>query len=196
MPDSAFSEGVRPGGLTTNTEIRILLCYLLDSIDAPVSRSQIEEALLGEELVNYFAMAECLAQLEEQGLIHRHKNGYVITDAGRTVGRTLARDVPKTVRDVATRGVIRAQQYAAKKATHQSNILRSDDGKLTVSCSIGDDSGELFHMDIYMPDTLSAEAVREQFIESGNEVYKLVLAAVTKNATLAKQALAALEGPK
>ncbi|MDL2214311.1 DUF4364 family protein [Clostridia bacterium OttesenSCG-928-O13] len=188
MATETFNEGVKPGGLTTSTEIRILLCYLLDSVDSPVSRSQVEEALLGEELVNYFAMAESLSQLRSQGLIDGDDSGYTITDAGRTVARTLAQDVPRTVRDAAIRGVIRAQQYASKAAAHRCEIEKTAKGRV-VHCSIGDEAGSLFELSLYMPNDLSAQAVRDMFVEHGDGVYKLVLAALTGNRTLAEKAL-------
>ena len=49
----AFTAGVKMGGLTNDTEIRILLCYLIKSV-GPVTREAMEAALLQEELVNYF----------------------------------------------------------------------------------------------------------------------------------------------
>lgn len=188
MSGHHFTEGVKPGGLTNSTEIRILLCYLLDAIDVPVSRLQLEQVLLGEELVNYFAMAESLALLEEQKLITKSSAGFVITEAGRNIGRTLAHDVPRSVRDAAVRGVIRAQQYAAKKAVHDTDIISTEKGRL-VRCAIGDDAGPLFKMELYMPDDLSAEAVKRRFIEGGDEVYKLVLAALTGNRELAEKSV-------
>lgn len=192
MADQLFTEGVRPGGLTSGTEIRILLCYLLDSVNAPVSREEIESVLLGEELVNYFVMAESLSQLKEAGLVIEDEQGFSITDAGKTVGRTLSSEVPRTIRDVAVRGVIQAQQYKAKAAAHKSKIQKQGAGNL-VQCSIEDEGGTLFSMDLYMPDELSAQTVKEKFIENGDEVYKLVLAALTDNRSLAERALLKLK---
>lgn len=188
---NTYNEGVRPGGLTTTTEIRILLCYLLDSVTAPISRQQIEDVLLGEELVNYFAMAESLGQLIDQRLVEGDENGYLLTEAGRTVAQTLAQDVPRSVRDTAVRGVIRAQQYAAKAAAHRCTIINQDPGRF-VRCSIGDETGPLFQLELYMPDDLSAEKVRDKFVANGDEVYKLVLAALTDNFQLAKSAIESL----
>lgn len=191
MPDS-FNEGVRPGGLTTNTEIRILLCYLLDCIDAPITHDQIVDVLLGEELVNYFVLAEALSKLCSQGLISQSSEGYRITDTGRTVAQTLAQDVPRTIREAAVRGVIRAQQYAAKTAAHRCDIVNDGSGRI-VRCTIGDEAGTLFKMELFMPDELSAQAVKEKFIESGDNVFKLVLSALTGNKEIAAKALEALE---
>ena len=194
MPVSNFSEGVRPGGLTTTTEVRILLCYILDSLDAPINRQQLEDVLLGEELVNYFAMAESLTQLVAQGLMTEDDGVFRITEQGRTVAQTLAQDVPRTVRDTAVRGVIRAQQYTAKQAAHHSQVVKTAQGN-AVHASIGDDTGPLFKLELYMPDDLTAKAVQRKFVEHGDTVYKLVLAALTENRGLAESALAELDAP-
>ncbi len=191
MRKSHFTQGIRPGGLTSSAEIRILICYLLDQTGAPISREQIEDALLGEELVNYFALSESLAAVAEQGLVVKNKNLYEITEAGRTVGRTLSRDVPKSVRDLAVRGVIRSRQYAARKSTFLSEIHQSE-GHHEVHCTIQDAQGALFSMQLYMPDNLSAKAVEQAFVAKGDAIYGLVLAALTQNPKLAEQYLAAL----
>ena len=39
--NDAFTAGVRPGGLTDSTEIRLLLCYLVKNA-GPITRTEIE----------------------------------------------------------------------------------------------------------------------------------------------------------
>lgn len=187
-----FYEGVKPGGLTNSKEIRILICYILDSVASPVNRSQLEEVLLGEELVNYFVMAESLSQLLEQGLITGNDEGYTVTETGHTVAQTLAHDVPKTVRDTAIRGVIRAQQFANNAAAHHCQITKIATGHM-VEASIGDEEGSLFELKLYMPDEMAANSVKDTFILQGDTVYKMVLGALTNNKMLAEKALQELE---
>ena len=195
MSQGSFNEGVKPGGLTSGIEIRILLCYLLDNVEGEVSRRQIEEVLLGEELVNYFVLAESLGQLLEQGLVETGADGYSITDKGRTVARTLADDVPRTVREAAVRGVIRARQFALKQAAHLCEVEECPSGYI-VHCKIADETGSLFGLDLYMPDRLTAYAVRQKFLAAGDNVYKLVLAALTDDGELAKQAIERMDTGK
>ncbi len=190
-----FYEGVRPGGLTSSTEIRILLCYILDMAPAPVSRRQLEDVLLGEELVNYFAMAESLQQLAAQNLVTEKRGMFTLSEQGRTVAKNLAHSVPRTVRETALRGVILAQQYAAKKAVHQAEVEKRDNRR-SVKCRIGDEAGPLFSLELYMPDDLSAAAAKEMFIDHGDAVYKLVLAALTQNREAAAKALDVLGAPE
>lgn len=189
MQDNSFSEGVKPGGLTTSTEIRILICYILENTSQPVSRAQLEEVLIGEELVNYFVLAQSLTQLKEQGLISGNENGYTITEMGKTVGQTLAIDLPKTVKQAAIRGVISAQQYAAKKAAYNAEIEKCANG-FQVHCRIEDVTGSLFSLSLYMPDELSAQAVKKKFIENGNDIYKLLLGSLTSSKNIMQDVIA------
>lgn len=63
--NDAFTAGVRPGGLTDSTEIRLLLCYLVKNA-GPITRTEIENALMEEALVNYFEIGSCLDDITQQ----------------------------------------------------------------------------------------------------------------------------------
>ena len=85
MAGNAFTAGVKPGGLTTSTEIRILLCYLIQHAGTPLSQGELETALLGEELVNYFELASNLSDLLEQGFVREENGRYTILPAGADI---------------------------------------------------------------------------------------------------------------
>lgn len=179
MPGNAFTGGVRPGGLTTSTEIRILLCYLVKNAPSPLSREELESALLSEELVNYFELAANLGDLCDQGLLEQDEAGrYHVLPEGCEVADTLQNDVPRSVREAASRAVIRAQQFARKSAQHLVETEKAGDGYM-LHCRIEDMGSTVFSMSIFMPDRESAHLAKQQFIENGAEIYKLVLAAFT-----------------
>ena len=116
MPaNDAFTAGVRPGGLTSSTEIRLLLCYLVKNA-GPIARQEIENALMEEALVNYFEIGSCLDDITRQQLVTVQDNVYSITDKGRKVAQELAYDLPRTVRESAIR--------AAFSVTHRIPYIR------------------------------------------------------------------------
>lgn len=179
MADDAFTGGIKPGGLTTVKEIRILLCYLALHAPAPLTQKQMEDALLGEELVNYFELADSLADMAENGFLQKQGDSYTITDKGREIATSLERDLPATVREAALRGVICAQQFAKKQAEHHVEITPCENGCM-VKCSIADLGSELFSASLYMPTRAAAQQVKQQFIQNGDTIYKLMLTALTK----------------
>lgn len=192
MAVSGFNEGVKAGGLTSTNEISVLLCYILDNVEEPVSRKQLEEVLLGEELVNYFIMAESLMQLLEQGLVTEKDGFYTIGEKGKKVAQNLAKNVPHTVRDLAVRGLIRALQFSAKTAANKVEIVEKNAEKY-VFCSIDDNGSALFKLELYMPNQATAKTVENKFKEKGDIIYKLVLAALTENSQIMQKTLQELE---
>ena len=195
MSENLFFENVKPGGLTTSTETRILICYLLGAARRPITRQQMEEALLGEELANYFILADSLAHLVQQGLVEETDGAYSVTERGATVGSTLAVDVPLSIREAAARAVIRAQQFTDLQSTHKTAVAKAENG-YSVQCRVEDETGALLDMQLFLPDQTSADAVAQLFTKNGDSVYKLILSALTQDAPLAERTIKKMRSPK
>ena len=169
----AFTAGVRPGGLTDDTQIRMLLCYLV-KVAGPVKRETMQGALLQEQLVNYFEFADALAEVQKQGLVTCTDEQYSITDKGASVASTLAHDLPRTVRESAIRAVMQIQSWRHKAAMNRAEVQENADGYAVV-CTIGEDGRDVFRLELAMPDKLVAEMVKNNFIAHGNVLYNKVM---------------------
>lgn len=175
----AFTAGVKPGGLTDSTEIRILLCYLIKTA-GPVTRQTLEGALLQEELVNYFEFAGALGELKHQQLVTVDGKGYKITEKGAKVADTLAEDLPRSVRESAILAVIRLQSWAHRAAQNHAAVEHDANGYKVV-CIIRDEGQpESFRLELAMPDALTAEEVKNRFIARGSQIYMSFLEKLTQ----------------
>ena len=178
MPGDAFTAGVKLGGLTSGTEIRILLCYLL-KLAGPLDRDLLEQALMEEELVNYFELCAAIEGLTARGLAEQGPDGsYAITPRGGEVAEALGYDLPRSVSESAARSVIRLQAWRHKESQHHAKVCQTPDG-FAVDCSISDVGGEAFRMRLAMPDRLTAETAKKCFIENGSEIFRLLVTTLT-----------------
>ena len=178
----AFTAGVKPGGLTDNTQIRILLCYLVKTA-GPLTRDTLQGALLQEQLVNYFEFADALADVERQQLVASdEQEQYSITEKGSTVADTLAYDLPRTVRESASRAVMQIQSWKHKAAMNRAHI-EEEDGEYVVWCAIGDMGSDVFRLQLAMPDKLTAETIKNNFTAHGSEIYSKVMDMLTQPST-------------
>ena len=179
----AFTAGVKPGGLTDNLQIRILLCYMIKTA-GPITRETLQGALLQEQLVNYFEFADALADVEKQQLVlHNAQNdSYTVTDKGFTVATTLAQDLPRTVRESAIRGVLQIQSWRHKAASNRAHVEEKD-GKYVVWCNIGDLGSDVFQLQLTMPDKLTAEMTKNMFIAHGSDIYSKLMDMLTQPGT-------------
>ena len=176
----AFTAGVRPGGLTSSTEIRLLLCYLVQH-SGPVTQRQLETALMDAQLVNYFEIGSCLDDIRRQGLVECAGGEYTITAKGRRVARELTDDLPLSVRERAVAAVVKAQLWTRKQAEYSAVVSERPDGHCTVRCMINRLDERLFCLELGMPDRLTAELVKKQFILKGNEIYQLLINKLTED---------------
>ncbi|MFR3791872.1 MAG: DUF4364 family protein [Blautia massiliensis (ex Durand et al. 2017)] len=178
----AFTAGVKPGGLTDNTQIRILLCYLVKTA-GPLTRDTLQGALLQEQLVNYFEFSDALADVERQQLVASdEQEQYSITEKGSTVADTLAYDLPRTVRESAIRAVMQIQSWKHKAAMNRAHI-EEEDGEYVVWCAIGDMGSDVFRLQLAMPDKLTAETIKNNFTAHGSEIYSKVMDMLTQPST-------------
>ena len=175
----AFTAGVRPGGLTDDTQIRILLCYLV-KVAGPVKRDTMQGAILQEQLVKYFEFADALGEGATQQLVTLDGAGrYVITQKGSTVADTLAYDLPRTVRESAIRAVMQIRSWNHRAASNRA-VVQETDGKYSVVCSIGDMGSDVFRLELAMPDKLTAEMIKNNFIAHGSDIYPKLMDTLTQ----------------
>lgn len=179
----AFTAGVKPGGLTDDTQIRILLCYLVKTA-GPLTRDTLQGALLQEQLVNYFEFVDALAEVDKQHLVTQNDEGqYIITPKGSTVADTLALDLPRTVRESAIRAVMQIQRWKHKAATNRAHVQEEKNGEYTVTCAIGDLGSDVFRLELVMPDKLTADTIKNSFTAHGSEIYSKVMDMLTQPST-------------
>lgn len=184
MAGSAFTAGVKPGGLTTTTEIRILLCWLAARVKPPLTRAVLEDALVGGELVNYFELAEHLSGLCKQGFLQETENAYMILPPGEEIAKTLGADLPRSVRDAAERAVCAAQRLIRLREQHPVRIVPAAGRGYHVQGALRDMDSDIFSFSLFVPDEKTARQVRDRFIENGDAVYGMVLSALTEDNAL------------
>ena len=163
----AFTAGVKPGGLTDDTQIRILLCYLIKTA-GPLTRDTLQGALLQEQ--------------QKQGLVTCTDEQYSITGKGASVASTLAHDLPRTVRESAIRAVMQIQSWRHKAASNRAHVEEKD-GKYVVWCNIGDLGSDVFQLQLTMPDKLTAEMTKNMFIAHGSDIYSKLMDMLTQPGT-------------
>ena len=121
MEYDAFTGGVAPGGLRSKSDIRILICYMLKSVNAPLSGDDIIKVLQEKSLANYFEASDALSALVSLGNVTREEdNIYVLTKRGKSVADDLEQLIPSSVRDKAVAAATAGfrQDGARKRGDH------------------------------------------------------------------------------
>ncbi len=191
MEFNAFSAGVELGGLRNKSEIKLLICYLLASVNTPLSKSDIISIIQDNGLANYFEVTDSLAELTEKGNLivsGEKKELCAISETGRMVAKQLDKSLPSAVRDKAVAAAINLLAKAKRESENQVEIIKAERG-YNVVCHISGGEMELMRFTLYVPDMYQANMVKDQFHRSPETVYRMLLALVTGNDDLAAEIL-------
>lgn len=186
MDFDAFTGGVEPGGLRTKNDIRILVCYILNSVKGPLSGVDIIKILQEKSLANYFEATDALSSLTAREHISLDEEGcYQILPTGREIAASLDITLPLSVRDKALEAAFTLLSEAKIQRENKVEIERTEFG-YNVNCHISGGDFDLMRFTIYVPDLFQARMVKKNFHRDPEGLYKLFLTSITGNRDLAK----------
>jgi len=181
MEFDAFDAGIEIGGLRTTEDIKLLICYLVKSVDS-LTKTILNETLQGGGLANYFEVNSALTDLvrygnitvdytEDDEILH-------ITEKGRSAADELETNLPKTVREKAINSAIRLMTLARREQENKIDIEKTEKGyNITFTLQEGED--ELMKLTVFAADSLQAETLRQNFLNDPVKLYSNILSVLT-----------------
>lgn len=183
MEYDAFDAGIELGGLRSRDDIRLLICYLLKSIDAPMTRQMLNDAMQEDGLANFFEVGQAIEELLKTGNITadilNDEEVLIVTERGREAAELLQTSLPRTVREKAVNSAIRLTTRAKVERDNKIEVKKEDDGGYTITFTLFDRGTELMKLSIYVVDSLQLETVKQNFINDPVKVYSTIITSLT-----------------
>lgn len=162
--------GVSPGGIRDPYLVKILICYLMQKLDRPLSEEQLVEILSNDDTVNYFLLTTTFAEMKRLGHVEKQGKGYVLTKLGQDTAGTLSGELPMTLRERVLReaGELSRQHRQSDETT--SAIVETADG-YRVDFSFHDKELEFMKLSLYAPDADQARQLKDGLLRRYQEIY-------------------------
>lgn len=183
MERDAVSAGVSEyGGLFSTAQIRILICYIISTINEPIPGRQLADTLHYEAIANCFEVNDSIAWLCNSGhlkLVDEKEDTYVITDLGRDTAETLKTTLPLTVKDRAYTAALKMlSRYRYTKETDYK--ISCEDGRTFLTCTAYDGKQPFISVKLMVGDTEQALHIKEKFLNSPTNLYAQIISLITK----------------
>ncbi len=179
MDNFTFDDGIEPGGLRTRNEIKLLVCYLLASVDEKITRSQLCEIALDKGLANYFEINQAVSELVANGSIVSDffdcEEYLSVTEQGRSSTKTLEMQLPRSVKEKAINAAIKMLTLAKRKRENKVEVEKLENGGYHVTFSME----EMMKLTIYVADEMQVETVKNNFYEDPVKLYSSIIASLT-----------------
>ncbi len=186
MEHDAFTSGVAPGGLLNSREIRVLVCYMLNSVDEPMDRQTIVEIIFAEGMANFFETEAAIDELINLGNLTEDENGFLeLTPVGREASETLTSRLPFTIRTRAIEAAVKLMTRKRRAKDTKVDIVKLDTG-VAVTCSIDRTEHPMMSFTLRVADTEQAELVRDRFLDDPVTIYRLLISLLSGEANVRK----------
>lgn len=182
MERDAVSAGVSEvGGLFSSAEIKILICYIISSINEPVPGSLLANELHFNGIANCFEVNDAIALLCKNGQLQLHnekEDTYTITASGRTIAETLKSSLPIAVKDRAYS--IALKMFKRFKSAKETDIKISREGDKTfITCSAIDGGNPFMSVKLLVTDQEQAIFIKNRFLEDPSSIYSEIINLLT-----------------
>lgn len=185
MEFDALTAGIPPGGLVNRTEIRILICYILKSIKQPIPAEPLKELLHFGGIANYFEVSYAIGELQKAGHIQEETAWgnvcYSICPSGVDIADTLETALPLTVRETACALTLKMLTRKQNERENQVHIEETEFG-CYVTCAVWEAGVEQMAVRLLVPDKLSAQVVKNAFLNDPATLYSRTIDTLTTGA--------------
>lgn len=198
MAFDTFDEGVVPGGVRSKTEIKILICYIFNSVKENMDKDLITQSITKEELANYFEISSAFDDLIKNGNLKESQvvdglQTYELTDNGKLIANQLESTLAYTVKDKAYKCAVQMLAEKKKRRENSAEIKRTENG-YDVICKISGGNMDLLSFIMYAPTNEQAVYLKNNFYDNPSVIYKVMLALMTKDKDCVGEALEELYG--
>lgn len=182
MENSAFCEGVAPGGLIEQPEIKLLVCYLLKTLKKSLTRTQINEILQEYRIANYFEVNTAMSELVCSGQVTSEivDGDELITITKKAIIDVYAieRSLPRSIRERAVESAIRILERDRIKKESKISVEKLESG-YHVSFSVEDMGTQLLKITVYVADERQIEIAKNNFYNNAVNIYSNVISSLT-----------------
>ncbi|MBQ4284629.1 MAG: DUF4364 family protein [Lachnospira sp.] len=163
----------------TTTLYKLMVLYMLDKVNFPLSNSQISEFVLNHQYTNYFTLQEVINTLATDNFItilnYRNSTQYKLTSEGAETISFFANKISPAIReDIDT--YLKENSYELKCETNTtSDYYRSTNGDYIVHCQVKEGNSTLIELNLSTPLESQADAMCAKWRDASQEIYDFAM---------------------
>jgi len=157
-------------------EGKLLLLYLIEKMDIPLSGGQISQFALAEDYMDYFVLQQNLSEMTKSGFLDKSQDNnntrYTILDKGIEVLEYFEKRIPQEIRNKINKYVYDNRKTIKKDYEITANyFLDHSNNEFIVKCGVYEDETMLMELTISVVSREQAKTICANWKESVKTLY-------------------------
>lgn len=164
------------------TLYKLIILYMLGSVDFPLTNSQLSEFILLKGYTTYFKQQQALAQLIDSGFIreeatHR-RTFYHLTEEGKQTLHYFRKDIPMDIREDIN-AFLKERKYELKnEVSIKTDYFKNANLEYSVRCQVIEHDAPLIDLTVTVPTETEAQTFANNWLQKNQEVYASIMSAL------------------
>ncbi|MCB6413470.1 DUF4364 family protein [Dorea acetigenes] len=162
------------------TLYKLIVLYILNKVDFPLTNSQISEFILDKGYTNYFKIQQVIAELKESGFIReeaaRNRTLYHLTEEGHETLQYFKNDISPAIQQDIEQYLSEKQYELKNEVSVKADYYRNTNMEYSVRCQVIESGLPLIDLTITVPTEAEAEKIAVNWEKKNQEIYAYIMA--------------------
>lgn len=159
---------------------KLIILYMLDKVDFPLTNSQISEFILNEGYTNYFTVQQTISELVESGFVHEesthNRTFYHLTDDGAQTLKFFKNDISTAIQNDIDTFLTQKKYELKNEVSVKSDYYQNSNGDYSVRCQVFEQGSSLIDLTVTAPTEAAAQTMSNNWTKKNQEVYAAIMA--------------------
>lgn len=164
---------------------KLIILYMTNIIDTPLTNSKISEFILNHNYTNYFSLQEFLNQMTTSGLLLTKTisniTQYSITDQGKQTLEFFENRIPNQTKEDVRKYLEDNKLEIRSTLEVFADYIPGTEGDFIVRCVASENKELIIDISLTVYDKDYAVLICENWKQNNHEIYKALLAELTKS---------------
>ena len=169
--------------LSSLTEIKIFLTYILDYVDRPLDYTTLSRIIMDNVENPSLDYEEALNALSDDGYLYFDEidgeKYYMITEVGRSLASELYDTLSEDIREKSIRVAVRHISFTESGTITKTRIEEADNKRFRVTVEAYSRLGKIMSVSMLVPSRSEAEEIAARYEDKPDAVYRGVMFALT-----------------
>ena len=158
---------------------KLIVLYMLDKVDFPLTTSQISEFILDKGYTTYFKLQETLSEMVDSGLLRvettHNRTLYHLTDEGQETITYFANKISPSIQKDIDDFFLEKQYDLKEEVSIKSDYYLNTNHEYEVCCQIVENGFSLIDLKLTVPTKIEAETIANNWNNRCQTIYQSLL---------------------
>ena len=161
------------------TLYKLMILYLIEKVDFPLSNSQIYEFILDNGYTNYFTVQRAFHELEEENMLRvkqiRNMSHYALSDEGSEAIEMFEYQIPNSIKEDIAQFLKEKEYELRKEANVTADFYPSKGDEYTVNLKIREKESPLLEINLNVVSRDQAVYICDHWEKKHSDVYSMLI---------------------